>query len=73
VALEKQRSRGPASPSELAAWLRSLESPEVRASLDELRSRYGKHAVPVRELRKMLDARLGDRTLTQELSALRRE
>lgn len=48
-------------------------SPEVQASLEKLRKRYGKHAMPASELRKLLDKQLGDRTLTEELYKLRQE
>lgn len=62
-----------AKPTELLLRLSSLQSPEVAASLDGLRKRYGKYAVSADTLRAELDRQLGDKSLTEGLYATRDE
>lgn len=62
-----------AGPADLLLRLSSLQSPEVAASLERMRKRYGRYAVPAATLRAELDRQLGDKTLTDELYATRDE
>ena len=71
MATHKQAPRQEISQQELAARLHALQSPDVQASLEKLRRKYSRYAVPVEQVRAMLDEALGERTLTQELYALR--
>ena len=73
MATYKQASSGKVKTAELALRLYAQQSPEIEQSLEKLRKRYGKYAVPADELRKMLDKELGERTLTEELYALRED
>ena len=71
MVISKNAPRQKVSQQELVARLHALQSPDVQASLEKLRRKYGRHAVPVDQVRAMLDEALGERTLTQELYALR--
>jgi hypothetical protein len=71
MATHKQALYEKVSQRELAARLHALQSPDVQGSLERLRRKYGRHAVPVAQVRAMLDEALGERPLTQELYALR--
>ena len=57
--------------SELPLRLRMMQSPEMTRAIERLYARYGKYAVPIAELRKRLDKEMGQRTLTEELCAMR--
>lgn len=57
--------------AELALRLQGMQGPEIQESLDKLRQRYAKHAVPVEQVRDMLDRALGSQPLTDELYKLR--
>lgn len=59
------------SDGELALRLRMMQGPEMTRAIEKLYIRYGKDAVPVTELRKMLDKEMGKKTLTEELYAMR--
>ena len=59
--------------TEMALKLYSLQSPEVQESLDKLRKRYGKYAVPAEQALAMMDKALGERSLTEELYEIRKD
>ncbi|MDP2920652.1 MAG: hypothetical protein Q8O43_10610 [Dehalococcoidia bacterium] len=46
-------------------------SPEIAKTIDRLYSQFGKYAVPLTDLRNSLDKELGEKTLTDELLAMR--
>lgn len=50
-----------------------LGSPEAKAMLDDLASRYAHPAPSAKEVRAMLDNALQDRTLTEALHKMREE
>ena len=56
---------------ELALRLQMLQSPQMVKTVEKLYARYRKHAVPLAELRKRLDKEMGERTLSEELNAMR--
>ncbi|MDP2934893.1 MAG: hypothetical protein Q8O86_00180 [Dehalococcoidia bacterium] len=67
-----KRAREPrTSTKELVLRLHILQSPEMVRTVEKLYARYRKHAVPVVELRKLLDKEMGERTLSEELNAMR--
>ena len=70
---EKGHGSRASAKSEIAQRFYSMQNPSVQESLEKLRTRHAKYAVPARELRAMLDEAMGDRTLTEELHKLREE
>lgn len=64
------QKRRPASPS-LTVPVCGLQSPEIAARLDELHAQYGKYALPVDQVRSLVDKQMGKRTLTSELYTMR--
>jgi len=57
--------------------LKKMRQPQSKKIVDPvaawLYARYGKYAVPDEELRKMLEEEMGEKTLTEELYAMRDE
>ncbi|HAV10661.1 MAG TPA: hypothetical protein DCX22_03475 [Dehalococcoidia bacterium] len=56
---------------ELALRLRMMQGPETTKAIEKLYTRYGKDVISIAELRNMLDKEMGDKTLTEELYAMR--
>jgi hypothetical protein len=48
-----------------------LQSREIRTAVEELYSKYGKHALPDQEARKIVDQAMGTKSLTEALDAMR--
>lgn len=67
----KSLARTQATSTKQAPRLYALQSPEIATTLAELRARYGKYTVPDAELRKSIDKAMGNKTLTEELYAMR--
>jgi hypothetical protein len=44
---------------------------EMAEMVQRILARYGRYAVPIRELRKDVDREMGDKTLTEELDLMR--
>jgi hypothetical protein len=71
MAKYKQTRARTVSSAEIALRLQMMQSPEIKGTVERLYARYGKYAVPVAELRKMLDKDMGTKTLKEELYAMR--
>ncbi len=71
MATYKPKTEAQTAKTELALRLQMLQGPEIMHSLDELYAKYGRYAVPIDELRRALDKTLGDKSLTEELYAMR--
>jgi len=71
VATYKRAAEPRTCEKDLALRLRMLQSPAMVKAVEKLYSRYRKHAVSAVELRKLLDKEMGDRTLGEELDAMR--
>ena len=50
-----------------------VTSTEAEAALATLYARFGKYAIPDKELRKLMDKALGDKGLSEEVRASREE
>lgn len=59
------------SSKQVSLHLRISQSPEMVRTVEKLYARYRKHAIPVVELRKLLDKEMGERTLGEELNEMR--
>jgi hypothetical protein len=59
--------------NDLESRLRRLQSTETNKTIQILDSQCGKNALPIAELKKILDRELGEKTLTGELSKMREE
>jgi hypothetical protein len=55
-----QQGQKTTGTQDTATRLQATQSIEIQKSLKKLYRRYGKYAVPVHELREMLDTALGD-------------
>lgn len=71
MATYKRAGEPKTSANDLVLRLQALQSPEMVKTVEKLYARYRKHAVPVAELRKLLDQEMGERTLGEELDAMR--
>lgn len=56
---------------QVSLHLRISQSPEMVRTVEKLYARYRKHAIPVVDLRKLLDKEMGERTLGEELDDMR--
>ena len=57
--------------TDLAARFRELQSPEILRTIAEMRAQFGQYALPIDEARRIIDEAMGDKTLTEELYAMR--
>ena len=66
---------GPASMRRKDTRRRQATTGQTReaavAKIRELHAQFARYALPIEELRKLLDKELGDKTLTDELYAMR--
>lgn len=71
MAHKEQRDDSTKGKSDMASGSFATQSPEVRQSLEKLHKHYSEYAIPVQELRELMDIALGEQTLTGELYKMR--
>lgn len=71
MAYKVHSARGATVKAPTITSLYQLQSPEIAKILSELHDKFGKYALPDSELRRMTDKAMGNRTLSEELYAMR--
>ncbi len=57
----------------IARRLQAMAEPEIRSYISSVKAEYQQYALPLEEGRKVIDAAMGEKTLTEVLYELRQE
>lgn len=68
-----QKLKGKGISTQMLLRLQSLGDPAIQEYVEKLRAKYGKHALPAEEVRRLADKAMGNKTLTEVLSQMREE
>lgn len=68
--LKKQKTDTSSNPS-IARRLQAMAEPEIRSYISSVKAQYRQYALPLEEGRKVIDAAMGEQTLTAVLYEMR--
>lgn len=68
-----ERKKKARTPTQVVLRLQSLTDPSVVEYVNDLKATYGKYALPVKQVRRIVDRSMGKRTLSEVLRRMREE
>ena len=69
--LKKQKTDTSSNLSSVARRLQAMAEPEIRSYISSVKAQYRQYALPLEEGRKVIDAAMGEQTLTAVLYEMR--